>query len=227
MTITEEQVYKEFFNNESIYINVFYYEYCNYLSKDKFELLIKFLNQHKNNLSDGFMKDLFNSIRNEINSLITDFTTYIQWITNFNQTQIKQFCYYGEVINTSKIASTDNISLIVQKLIKYEIIKTEQIGFELENQINNLDTKLELKFKNLEYYFKLKYEKLEDKYKKLEDKYLNLKKKNLEIESVIEIFKSYYEHKYNSLYNYEELKKNKQLLHKEFYVVAKLMKLNK
>ena len=216
MTITEEKVYKEFFNNESIYINVFYYEDCNYLSKDKFELLIKFLNQHKNNLSDGFMKDLFNSIRNEINSLITAFTTYIQCITNFNQTQIKQFCYYGEVINTSKIASTDNISLIVQKLIKYEIIKTEQIGFELENQINNLDTKLELKFKNLE-----------DKYKKLEDKYLNLKKKNLEIESVIEIFKSYYEHKYNSLYNYEELKKNKQLLHKEFYVVAKLMKLNK
>lgn len=227
MTITEEQVYNEFFNNKNIYINVFYYDECNYLSKDKFESIIEFLNEHKNNLSDDFMKDLFNTIKNEINLLINDFNNSIQWIKNLNQIQLKQFCYYGEVINTAKIASNDQISLIVKKLIKYEIIKVEQICFKLENQINNLETKLSLetkkyedKINNLEILFELKY-------KKLEDKYLDLKKKNLEMESVIEIFKSYYEHKYNSLYNYEELKKNKQLLHKEFYVVAKLMKLGK
>ena len=43
-----EQKNKEFFNNESIYFNVFYYDKCNYLSKDKFESLIEFLNKHKN-----------------------------------------------------------------------------------------------------------------------------------------------------------------------------------
>lgn len=207
MTITEEQVYKEFFNNESINIDIFDSDECNYLDKDKFELLIGFLNKHKNNLSDGFMKDLFNSIRDRINLLITEFTNYIQCIENLNQTQLKQFCYKGEVINTAKIASNENISLIVKKLVEYDIIVYCTIPFDLEDKINNLEILFELK------------------YKKLEDKCLDLKKKNLEMESVIEIFKSYYEHKYNSLYNYEELKKNKQLLHKEFYVVAKLMRL--
>lgn len=40
------------------------------------------------------------------------------------------------------------------------------------------------------------------------------------------MFKGYYEHKYKSLYDYNKLKEDKKLLHKEFYVVAKLMKLN-
>lgn len=225
MTITEEQVYKEFFNNESIYINVFYYEECNYLSKDKFELIIEFLNKHKNNLSDGFMKDLFNSIRNEINLLIPEFTNYINWICNLNQINLKQFCYFGEVINTAKIAANDNILLIVNKLIKYKIINIEQIEFELGTQINNLKSELESQYKNLISILELQYKNLNTKFTILENNYINLKRKNLEMESVIEIFKSYYEHKYNTLYNYEELKKNKQLLHKEFYIVAKLMKL--
>jgi hypothetical protein len=142
MTITEDQVYKEFFNNENIYIDGFYHNEYNYLSKDKFELIIIFLNQHKNNLSDGFMKDLFNTIRNEINILHSNFSNYIQWITDLNQINLKQFCYYGEVINTAKIASNDNILLIINKLIKYKIININKIEFELETQINNLVSKL-------------------------------------------------------------------------------------
>jgi hypothetical protein len=63
-------------------------------------------------------------------------------------------------------------------------------------------------------------------YRNFRKKYIELKRKILQQESTIEMFKGYYEHKYKSLYDYNKLKEDKKLLHKEFYVVAKLMKLN-
>lgn len=228
MVIKEEQVYLEFFDNKTISFECFYSDKLKYCDKKTFELIIKFLQDNQNNLTEGIMKDMFNNIRSEINNIINLLFEYINKFTNFYNhydDNVKQFCINNEIVNTVRfsIINLNMLKLDEYKIIRYKCHEQQNINKnieELESRIEELETKIE----ELEYGI----EKLESNNQEiLEKKYIELKRKILQQESTIEMFKGYYEHKYKSLYDYNKLKEDKKLLHKEFYVVAKLMKLNR
>lgn len=205
MVIQEKQVYEEFFNDQTITIECFKSNDMFYVDKITFEKLVKFLDNHKNNLIEGVMKDMFNMIRSELNTLINEINAYKARFNNFYNhydDSTKQFAYQNEIVNTLKFVIGDQHK--IDKLIQHDIIIITEI--KLESEIINT---------------------LIMQYNSLENKYLELRKKNLQLEATIEIFKGYYEHKYKALYDYPKLKEAKKILHKEFIMVAKLMKLNK
>lgn len=205
MTITEEQVYKEFFNNESISINVFYYDNKKYLMKVDGESLAKFLNKHVRNIYNESLRKRVINMRDATNYMLL----HIDENTNIPQNhQYKQFCYYNKVVLTHSLPFGKEQLLELEKFDEYNIIKFLKIDC-IENQIITLKTK---------------YDKIiNDLTKNLEDK-LNIqnnKIRNLELE--VHYLKSQTEKKVEI--DYVIIKQKNKALNTEFKRVAKLMKL--
>lgn len=206
MTIpTEEQIYKEFFNNESISINIFYYDNKKYLMKVDSISLVEFLNKHVGNISNESLRKRVINIRDEVKYILPHLDEYTNIPKNMHY---KQFCYYNKVVLTRSLPLDKEHFLELEKFEKYNIIKFKKMDC-IETQIINLETK---------------YDKIiNDLTKKFKDK-LNIqnnKIKNLELE--IHYLKSQTEKKVEI--DYKIIKQKNKALNTEFKRVAKLMKL--
>lgn len=205
MTITEEQVYKEFFNNESISINVFYYDNKKYLMKVDSESLVEFLNKHVNNICDESLRNHVINIKDGTQSMISNIHRNNDYHFSYHY---KQFCYNNLVVPTHSLPFGKEQLLELEKFDEYNIIKFLKIDC-IENQIITLKTK---------------YDKIiNDLTKNLEDK-LNIqnnKIRNLELE--VHYLKSQTEKKVEI--DYVIIKQKNKALNTEFKRVAKLMKL--
>lgn len=202
---TEEQIYKEFFNNESISINVFYYDNQKYLMKVDGESLAKFLNKHVHNIYNESLRKRVINIRDATNNMLL----HIDENTNIPQNRYyKQFCYYNKVVLTHNLPFDKEHFLELEKFDEYNIIKFKKIDC-IETKIINLESK---------------YDKIiNDLTKKFKDK-LNIqnnKIRNLELE--VHYLKSQTEKKVEI--DYEIIKQKNKALNTEFKRVAKLMKL--
>ena len=225
MDITEGQIYKKFFNNETIKIEVINHGDIYYLCNKTFHSLNVFINEHRINNVNLSSSIYSSSIINDLNILIGDINVGHNSLNdaelNHAKSQqwnnIKQFAINKEIICTAAIGLNTTTKAILKKLIEYEIIiikqlydNTEYSIKEFEGKIFNLELQIhELELLNL--YLKNDNIILKEKVRKndIEIYYLKLTNNEKRVK-----------------YNYQEIKQKNKNLNQEFKRVYKLISKN-